>query len=48
MFFEEMAETKSETSHFSDTNYNASIVGVLTYSRVEGYFTFEPNRVEFD
>jgi len=44
-----MAETKSETSHFSDTNYSASIVGVLTYSTHDKrYFTFEPNRIEFN
>jgi len=41
--------TKSESSHFSDTNYTASIMRVSTDSaRGEGYFALEPNRIEFN
>jgi len=41
--------TKSETSHFSGTNYTSSIMRVSTDSaRGEGYFTLEPNRIEFN
>jgi len=37
--------TKSESSHFSGTNYTASIMRVSTDSaRGEGYFILEPYR----
>jgi len=38
--------TKSETLHFSGTNYTSSIMRVSTDSaRGKGYFTLEPNRI---
>jgi len=38
--------TKSESSHFSGTNYTSSIMRVSTdFARDEEYFTLEPNRI---